>query len=374
MLNKDLKILQLGKFYPIKGGVEKVAYDLMLGVSSRGIRCDMSCAASQGEGGIRVINDHASLITTKSLTKLASTMISPNMIFALKKFCDRYDIIHVHHPDPMACVALFLSGYKGRVILHWHSDIIKQRILLKFYKPLQNWLIKRADIIIGTTPTYLEESPFLKNYKDKLRCIPIGIDPVNVDEYSSRQLRKKYGNKKIVFSLGRLVEYKGYEYLIESAKYLPNDYIVLIGGTGPLKESLEEKIRVNNLSSKVEMIGRIEESDLSKYYASCDVFCLPSIYKTEAFGIVQIEAMSCGKPIVATSIPHSGVSWVNKNNISGINVVPRSSKELADAIIKITSDSSVYNKYSIGARERFNALFRKEKMIESCLDIYAQTI
>jgi Glycosyltransferase len=374
MLNKDLKILQLGKFYPIKGGVEKVAYELMLGVSSRGIRCDMSCAASRGNGKIHIINDHASLITTKSLTKLASTMISPNMIFALKKFCDRYNIIHVHHPDPMACVALFLSGYKGRVILHWHSDIIKQRVLLNFYRPLQSWLIKRADIIIGTTPTYLEESPFLKGYKEKLRCIPIGIDPVNVDEYSSRQLRKKYGNKKIVFSLGRLVEYKGYEYLIESAKYLPEDYIILIGGTGPLKESLEEKIRVNNLSSKVEMIGRIEDSDLSKYYAGCDIFCLPSIYKTEAFGIVQIEAMSCGKPIVATSIPHSGVPWVNKNNISGINVMPRSSKELADAIIKITSNTSVYNKYSIGAKERFNALFRKEKMIESCLEVYVDTI
>lgn len=95
-------------------------------------------------------------------------MLSPAMIFRLRKINKEYDIIHIHHPDPMACLALFLSGYKGPVVLHWHSDILKQKMLLKLYSPLQNWLLRRAKVIVGTTPVYVQESPFWKTYSAKL--------------------------------------------------------------------------------------------------------------------------------------------------------------------------------------------------------------
>ena len=170
-----MKILQLGKFYPIGGGVEKVMYDLMTGISEKGVYCDMMCAATDRKGMTVKINKFANLICTPTWTKKAATMISPSMILKLRKVCRNYDIIHVHHPDPMACLALFCSGYKGRVILHWHSDIQKQKMLLKLYKPLQNWLIRRADRIVGTTPVYLEESPFLIGVQDKTVCLPIGV-------------------------------------------------------------------------------------------------------------------------------------------------------------------------------------------------------
>lgn len=127
MKNKELKILQLGKFYPVRGGVEKVMYDLMVGLSERGVDCDMLCAAWEGEDSVTQVNGHATLMCCKTLLKAAATMISPAMIFKLRKICRGYDIIHVHHPDPMAALALFLSGYKGKVVLHWHSDIQKQR-------------------------------------------------------------------------------------------------------------------------------------------------------------------------------------------------------------------------------------------------------
>ena len=113
------------------------------------------------------------------------------------------------------------------------------------------------------------------------------------------------------------------------------------------------------------MIGRIDDDELPAYYGACDVFCLSSIQKTEAFGIVQIEAMSCGKPVVATKIPQSGVSWVNADGVSGINVLPEDAHALADAIKTITADEATYKKYVAGANRRYNELFTKERMIEN---------
>ena len=370
MIKDNLKILQFGKFFPIKGGVEKVAFDLMSGLSEQGIKCDMMCAATDKMADITKINEYAKLICCKTLFKYASTMISPNMIKTFKKECNKYNIIHIHHPDPMAALTLYLSGYKGRVILHWHSDIIKQKILLKLYHPLQNWLLKRANTIIGTSPVYVKESPFLQDVQNKILSLPIGVAQMQYTIEEVEFIKNRYSGKKIIFSLGRLVGYKGYKYLIEAANYLNDDFIILIGGTGPLKEELQTKINERNLQNKVKLLGFIQDNELAAYYKACELFCLPSIQKTEAFGIVQIEAMSLGKPIIATMIPESGVSWVNEQGISGINVKPQNAKEIAQAIQTITSDINTYKTFSERALERYKSKFTKNLMIENCLKIY----
>lgn len=371
-----MRILQLGKFYPIHGGVEKVMYDLLIGLTKRGIHCDMLCANFdvREKGFIKSINDIGSLICSSSIVKVSSTMISPSMVLKLRKMCNDYDIIHVHHPDPMAALSLWFSGYKGKVILHWHSDIIKQKNLLKFYLPLQTWLINRADVIFGTTPVYLLESPYLRSVQNKCEVLPIGISPILPDEKKVLEIKERYNGKKIVFSLGRLVSYKGFKYLVDAAKYLSDDYIILIGGDGNLKKELQEQIIKSRLSEKVKLLGRVSDDDLPNYYGACDVYCLSSIHKTEAFAIVQIEAMSCGKPVVATKIPGSGVSWVNADGESGLNVEPENSKALAEAIYKILGDTEQYQKYSTGARERFAQLFKKENMIDSVLNYYQKEL
>lgn len=370
MINNNFRVLQLGKFYPICGGVEKVAYDLMSGLSEQNVYCDMMCAATNGESRTISVNEHAKVICCHTLAKIAATMISPAMIFALKKVQDQYDIIHVHHPDPMACLALLLSGYKGKVVLHWHSDIQKQRILLRLYSPLQKWLIRRADKIVGTSPVYLSESPFLQKVQHKTECLPIGVDPMCPDAAGVRKIKDRYKGKKIIFSLGRLVTYKGYEFLIAATKYLKDNYMILIGGTGALREKLQEEINSMHLRGKVKLLGHVSDEELPSYYGACDVFCLSSVQKTEAFGIVQIEAMSCGKPVVATKIPHSGVSWVNAHEESGINVVPGDAYALAKAIEGIAENGAAYDRYSEGALNRYQKLFTKEKMIAKCKELY----
>jgi len=366
-----MRILQVGKFYPIRGGVEKVMWDLTRGLSARGIDCDMLCAKLPEDGiddadkqyavedGLK-FNEHGRVFFAKSYAKVAATMMSPDMAFMLRRMCKDYDIIHVHHPDPMACVALWFSGFKGKVVLHWHSDILKQKGLLKLFMPFQNWLIKRADVIVGTTPVYVQQSPFLQGVQNKITYLPIGTEGI-------AEVPVNKGVKKIIYSMGRLVEYKGYKYLVEAAKYLPDDYQVVIGGGGPLKDELSAQIAELGLQGKVELLGRVPDEDVAKWYNKCDVFVLSSVMKTEAFGIVQIEAMSCGKPVVATKIPGSGTAWVNEDGVSGINVEICDAKAIADAVLAIEAD---YERYSAGAKERFRKVYTYDGMIDNVIKIY----
>ena len=200
------------------GGVEKVMYDLTAGLSPRGVHCDMLCASAGVPPGEVKVNANASVTICPTMAKFSGTMLSPSMIGEVRRRRDKYDLIHVHHPDPMAALSLFLSGYKGKVVLHWHSDIQKSPLLMAMYKPLQSWLIRRADKIIGTTPAYLSASPYLRKVQDKTECIPIGIAPVQPDAAGAAEIRKTYEGKKIVFTMGRLVPYKGYGCLIDSDK------------------------------------------------------------------------------------------------------------------------------------------------------------
>lgn len=369
-----MKILQLGKFYPIQGGVEKVMYDLTLGLSNRKVECDMLCTTDEKKSHVIKLNAYGKIMCAHSFKKIAATTLSSSIITTLRKICNDYDIIHVHHPDPMACLALYLSGYKGQVVVHWHSDIVKQKNLLKLYAPLQSWMLKRANLIIGTSPIYIKESPFLQKFQDKTTYLPIGIDKTHPLPLEVDKVKNEYAGKKIVFSVGRLVEYKGFSYLIESAKHLSDDYVVLIAGSGPLKGELQKQIDSNNLQHKVKLLGYISNNQKYGYYGASDVFCLSSIQKAEAFGIVQIEAMSCGKPVVATNIEGSGVSWVNLNNVSGLNVEPQNAKELAKAIHTICDDRVGYENYCTNANARFNYLFTISEMINKSITIYKELI
>ena len=380
-----MRILQVGKFYPIRGGVEKVMWDLTLGLAERGISCDMLCAVLPKDG---VDEEHRPLIVetkeamelslgpygrvigVRAITKKAGTMLSPAMIVWLRNHAKEYDIIHIHHPDPMAAVSLRFIGYQSRVFQHWHSDILRQKFLLAFYKPLQNWLIRRAERIIGTTPVYIRESPYLTRVQEKATYVPIGIQPVIYTPWDAEEVRARYPGRKIVFALGRLVPYKGFGTLIEAAQRLDPEYLVLIGGMGPLMDELKQQIVTLGVQDRVQMLGFIPVPDLPALFGACDVYVMSSNQKTEAFGIVQIEAMSCGKPVVATRIPHSGVSWVNKDGTSGLNVPPDDPKNLAFAIKRICDNEETYQKFATGAMERYEELFTSRQMIDKIINVY----
>ena len=369
-----MKILQLGKFYPIRGGVEKVMEIFTQGLAERGFASDMLCASDDGETEDVVLAEHSRIFRTKSLVKVAATMISPQMILRLRRICSSYDIIHIHHPDPMAALALFLSGYKGKVVLHWHSDILKQKVLLRFFDPLQRWLIHRADLILGTTPVYVSESPFLNKVQAKTSYLPIGVDPYPWLSDEIKEIRAQYPGKKIIFNMGRLVSYKGYHHLVQMMTLLGDDYVLIIGGTGPQREELETYAHKLGVDNRVTFLGFVSDKIKPAYFGACDVFCLSSTIKTEAYAIVLVEAMSLARPIVATKIPESGVSWVNEDGVSGVNVPVRDAQALAGAIEYICSSQEHWTRYSRGARQRFYDVFTKDEMINNLIKIYSDLL
>ena len=377
-----MRILQLGKFYPIRGGVEKVMWNLTRGLAGRGIACDMLCAKLPEDGidledqpyyrredGVELFRfpDGRTVYCVKAWAKKAATMLSPAMVRWLRSHRKEYDLIHVHHPDPMAALALRLSGFKGKVVLHWHSDIISQQFLLALFKPLQRWLIHRSDVIVGTTPPYLKGSPYLRGVQEKCVAVPIGIDPVRNDSRKAEEFRSRYPGKRILLTIGRLVPYKGYRYLVDALALLPEEYVLVLGGIGPLQEELEAQIRSRGLQGRVTLLGYVGPEDLPGWFAACDLFVLSSVMKTEAFGIVQVEAMSCGKPVVATQIPESGVPWVNVDGVSGRNVPPCDAQALASAIQEVAENQA---RYGAGARRLYEERYTFDRMIDQIQAVY----
>lgn len=378
-----MRILQLGKFYPIRGGVEKVMWNLTQGLSARGVNCDMLCARLPSEKvdfddyqyhlgrGVFKFNSCGTVYSVPAWCRLAGTMIAPAMIRWLFAHRKDYDIIHVHHPDPMAALALKLSCFRGKVVLHWHSDILSQKALLALYRPLQNWLIRRADIIVGTSPVYLAGSPWLRKVQDKCTAVPIGINPIEADKEEVASLRRRFPSPVLLLTVGRLVPYKGLPVLIEAMRQLPENYHLIIGGSGPLEKKLTDLTLDAGLDERITFTGYISREELPAYFGACDVFILPSIMKTEAFGIVQLEAFSCGKPVVATRIPDSGVPWVNEDGVSGRNALPSDPQSLAEAIRDVVENKEQYGR---AARDRFEQMFTEKIMIQSILDIYEKLL
>lgn len=370
-----MKVLQVGKFYPPqKGGMETVLYDLTEDLNKNGVKTDVLCSNVTPHTSIEKIHNYK-VVRAANLGMFASTPLSPLMIKYLRELSNDYEIAHIHHPNPTANMALLLSGFKGKVLLHWHSDIIRQKILLKLYKPFLLGMLNRADMIIATSPPYAEHSDMLKEFKHKVRIIPFGLDTEkmnNVDMDLVRRIRDRYQNRKIIFSLGRLAYYKGFEYLIESAKYIPDDHVILIGGTGGLKKKLESMIRKNGLVEKVFLIGSIPSDIISSYFDACDLFVLPSIERSEAFGIVQIEAMYFKKPVVSTNIIGSGVPWVNRDGVTGYVVEPKNAKKMAEAVMKILNDEDIYKKFSANAYKRFVEEFHMSKATEQIMNVYSE--
>lgn len=372
-----MRVLQLGKFYPPHvGGIESVMLDIVEGLNESNITCDILCSNKKFKY-VEEINNKNKIYRTKTYGILFSTSITPQMIKKLKEILNQYDIVHIHLPDPMANLALLLANpKKQKIIVHWHSNIVKQKILLQFYKPLQTWLLKKADIIICTSEKYAKESPFLQKYRNKCEIVPlcVNVSKFVINDKKIAQLQNEYKNKKIIFSLGRMVSYKGFEYLAKAAKYLDESYQIIIGGDGPLKKGLEDYIKNNNLNEQVKLVGRISDNDLASYYQLADIFCLPSISEAEAFGIVQIEAMQFKVPVVTSKIRGSGIDWVNKNNYSGINVDKKNPKSIAEAIKKICLSKEIYDGFSERAHLRYLERFTKDKMNNSIQTIYKKVL
>jgi rhamnosyl/mannosyltransferase len=276
----------------------------------------------------------------------------------------------------MAALALWFARPRSKLVVRWQSDVVNQRRALKLYQPLQRWLLRRADAIVATTPPYAESSPWLQEWKHKIEIIPNGISDVAPSGWEARaeRLRQQHAGKRLVFSLGRMTYYKGFDVLIDAAAALPDNCMVLVGGGGELLDAYRTQVASRGLAGKIAFLGRISDEDTLAYYAAADVFCLASTVRAEAFGVVLLEAMAMGKPLVTANIPGSGVPWVNVNGVTGLTTPVGDAAALAEALDSLLHDEALAQRMGAAARQRFLQHFTAPTMVMRTIDLYRRLL
>ncbi len=357
-----MKVLHISNYYyPHIGGIEQVARDC---VSSIGEDAEQRVFCFHSErGDARDEVDGIPVIRAGSFIKVASQSLSLSYGKLLKREMKDFapDVVIFHFPNPFGAHYLLkcLKKSKAQLIVWWHLDITKQKLLKKFFRGQTLRLLRRADKIVATSPNYIEGSEFLPSFREKCTVIPncaadSRVTLSDAEKARAEELKMQYRDKCLLFAVGRHVPYKGMEYLVRASKLLDDDYAVCIGGEGELTPSLKELAQGDE---KVHFLGRLSDSELKAYLAAADIFCFPSITKNEAFGIALAEAMSFAKPSVTFTIEGSGVNYVSLNGVTGIEVPNGDVEAYAKAIETLKADKLLREKYGKAARAREQLLF-----------------
>lgn len=368
-----MRVLQISKFYPpVMGGIESVAWELAEGLNRAGVATAVLCSSHRWRSVHQLAKGGYDVVRAGTLGSWLSTSIAPSMVLLLRRMADAADVVHLHMPDPMAAAAFWSVRPRAALVVHWHSDVIRQRRALRAYEPLQRWLLRRADAVVATSEPYADASGPLAPWRAKVQVIPIGISDNRSAACSvkARALRARHGGRRIVFALGRMAYYKGFDVLIDAASTLPDDCVVLIGGDGELLPDLRARVAARGLSDKVQLLGHVKDADLASHFEACDVFCMPSTVRAEAYGVAMLEAMLMGKPIVATDIAGSGVPWVNVHGQTGLNVPVREPAALAGALRELLAGDALRARLGTAARQRYEQEFRAELMTQRMVNLY----
>lgn len=363
---KKLKVLEVNKaYFPHVGGIESLVKQYSEELGQYGTEVlTLVCRDNSGRTVCENING-VKVTRAGSFGTYFSCPLSLSFIRLFRKMAENADIVHINVPFPLADAALLLSGYKGKVAVSWHSDIVKQKKLMLLYKPFMMYLLKRADVIFTATRGHIKGSDYLKKFRKKCRILPYGITP---EKYLSIErkpfLTEKLNNKNNikVFFTGRLVYYKGVDILLKAFTEI-NNCELFIAGTGELENSLKDYAENHGLNKKVHFLGFLSDYELKQAYSDCDIFVLPSVAKSEAFGIVQLEAMIYGKPVINTNLA-SGVPYVSINGRTGITVPPSNPEALAEAVTKLAGDKNLREKLGRNAYERVTTKFNEKYIAE----------
>jgi len=367
-----IRILTFGRYADADfGGLERYVLEL-----ARVLRTEAhftNIVAARGAApDLEVVGD---TVYARPLGSLAGVPVCPTMPFHAYRLNRRihFDIVHLQFPaDPAAHLATLILPRTVKRVITWHSDIVRQKRLLMFYRPFLLHLLKTADAIIIPTPAHRTSSEHLSEIEDhgQFHVVPYGFDLSRFRHRpeAAEAIRKRHAGRFLIFALGRHVYYKGYEYLIRALPLVPEAGLVL-GGRGPLTESLMGLAQDLGVRERIEFTGRIAERDLPSYYHACDVFCLPSVEQSEAFGIVQLEAMACGKPVLCCEL-NNGVTWVNQDGVTGLVVPPADPAALAGALKRLVTDTELRQRLGEQGRQRASREFTVEAMVRGTLSVY----
>ena len=368
-----MKVLHLGKFYPPATGGMETILALICERTAQHVRNRVIVSNSRRS---TVEERHGSIevLRVAALTRIGAVAVCPRMPFDLAR--EEADIIVLHEPNPMALVAYFLARPIGRLIVWYHSDVIRPSWRYRlFYRPFLRFALSRAVRIVVSSPALGASAPELQDFQAKCKVIPFGVEPRNTDDSEAnvrraREIRRE-ANQAIVLFVGRLVPYKGVDVLLEALTGL--DAVALIVGEGPMRIPLEDRARQLGISNRVRFFGSVDDNELAALYRACNVFVLPSVTRQEAFGVVQLEAMAAGKPVVSTDLG-TGVGWVNKDGETGYVVPPRDASALRDALARLLNDGTLQKTMGDAAAKRIRSGFTLERMIDDTLSLYRDVV
>jgi glycosyltransferase involved in cell wall biosynthesis len=384
--SKRLRVLQFGRFNNAEqnGGIERHMQLLCVGLAALDVDVTYLVAGDSlrsKESSISAAAGSYRMMETATFGTYFSTAVSPMQI--LKALAmhrkEPFDVMHLHFPNPLAHLASLLLPKSIKRVITWHSDIVRQKRLLALYLPFLKRVTVRADALVAATPAHYTSSTQIPTslLEEKRHVIPYGRDfsdlaltPPTAELCASLKTKAKSvsASGHIIFALGRHVYYKGFDVLIEAMQHV--DAQLILGGDGPLKSALQQQAELLGITHKVTFTGSIPEADLAAYFNACDVFCLPSVEQSEAFGLVQLEAMACGKPVVCTQL-NNGVNVVNQAGVTGLAVPVRDATALAVALNQLLSDDALRSK--LGAQAKAHAIqgYSLTAMASSHRDLYS---
>jgi rhamnosyl/mannosyltransferase len=367
-------VLHIYKDYypPVIGGIEKHINEVAQGTKDE-FEVRVLVANTRPRTEIREIQG-IPVIKAASLGRIASAPICPTFPRLLKTYAA--DILHFHCPNPTGDIAYLLAKPEGKVIVTYHSDVVRQTWAMFAYGLLLRRFLKKADIILPTSPNYVDSSPYLSRVREKCTPVPLGIDTARFEktpviQARSEEIRKSARGEPIILFVGRLRYYKGLHFLIQAMPLV--DAHLFIVGSGSEENAIRKQIRLFKVMDRVTLTGAVKDEELAAYYHAADVFCLPSYLRSEAYGLVQLEAMACGVPIVSCDLK-TGVPFVNQDGRTGIIVPCGSPSKLASALNTLLNDDALRRRLGEQARERVLAEFDISLMIRRIKDAYRRVL
>jgi rhamnosyl/mannosyltransferase len=373
-----LRITHLGKFFhPAHGGIERSLRSLAHAQARIGCSVRVICMDHERGRATRVERDGpVEVVRVRRARSFAKLDHCPDLPRLIRE--SEADLLHLHTPNPTMILALLLSGDQRPLVVSHHSDVIKQRLRRLLFSPIERACYNRARLILAMSPPYIAGSALLRRYPDRVAVLPIGLelapflDPAPQVRDRGDRLRRSYPGP-LWFFCGRLVYYKGLETALLALRSVPGT--LLIAGDGPARGRLERLAARLNLQDRAWFLGNVpRDEDLAAYYLASEAFWLPSNARSEAYGLVQVEAMASGCPVINAAIPHSGVPWVSRHGETGLTVPVDDPAAFAAAALRLLEEPGLRDRLAAGARARAIAEFQCDAMGSRSMTLYSTTL
>lgn len=368
-----MRILHFYKDYfpDSTGGIEQVIRQICVGTGRIGASNDV-LTLTAGHALAPIAFEGHTIHRVHRDLNIASTGFALGAFGALRRLAAEADIVHYHFPWPFMDLAHFIAGVDKPTVLTYHSDIVRQKTLLRLYAPLRDKFLRSVDAIVATSPNYLASSAVLDRYRDKTHAITYGLDKSIYPRPAPALLahwRARVGSKFFLF-VGVLRYYKGLHILLDAIAAL--DYPVVIVGAGPVEAELKAHAARLGLH-QVLFLGFLDEADKVALLTLCYAMVFPSHLRSEAFGISLLEGAMYGKPLISSEIG-TGTSYINIDGETGLVVPPSDPAAFGAAMVALWNDPQRAQAMGRRAAERFHTLFTAERMAGNYMALYRELL